>query len=590
MSPGRELPDHGNPTMKQPEQGSCPGSRVASALALALALALPIGCGDDGDDDGNALVTCPANLAEGDLVITEIMANPAGDDAGNEWFEILNATDRSIELDGVLLAVSKADHSGEKTHAMAGTSLAPGEFLVVGEATTSAPDDLLDHIDYAYGDDLGSLTNSAGRIAIVCNGVEVDGVLYRDMENGISQAVSSTVTPGAAINDQLIAWCASQGQLFEETFATPGSASDCISAITDGTCQDGSTRRPLAMPAAGDLVLTEVMPDPSAASDAEGEWFEVYVARDLDLNGVSLGRDPTDDPDIVINAASCLPVAGDTYLVFGKNPVSGENGGLPRFDFDFSFGLTNSGGTLYVAAGASVLDEMTWSGSDSGASTSLDPAFFDPAGNDSLVNWCPSAQSSYGEGDLGTPGAANERCPVVIPEGMCDDNGTVRPIVSPAAGQALITEYMANPNTVSDANGEWIEVRFDADVDLNGLTLGRTPGTVEDTIDAAECLRVSAGTRAIFARKADSALNGGLPPVAGVFGFGLVNTNGSAFVGVADTTLDSIAWSSVTAGGSDSLDEGDNTTFCVNARDPYGPIENNNHGTPGAANPSCPIE
>jgi len=44
-----------------------------------------------------------------------------------------------------------------------------------------------------------------------------------------------------------------------------------------------------------------------------------------------------------------------------------------------------------------------------GASMALDPAHLDAGDNDDGSSWC-EASSAYGEGDLGTPGAANDAC------------------------------------------------------------------------------------------------------------------------------------------------------------------------------------
>jgi hypothetical protein len=98
---------------------------------------------------------------------------------------------------------------------------------------------------------------------------------------------------------------------------------------------------------------------------------------------------------------------------------------------------------------------------------------------------------------------------------------------------------------------------------------------------------MTAGSYAVFARKADPSQNGGLPPVAGVFSFALGNSNGGRmFVGVNGAELDAVAYDTQRAGSSTSLDESDDVTWCYNTTDFYGPGDN--YGTPGAANPTCP--
>ena len=69
---------------------------AAGPLALVLAAA---GCGGS----GSGTPSCQAQLLAGDLVITEIMANPQDRDEGKEWFEIYNRTDADISLGGYTL-------------------------------------------------------------------------------------------------------------------------------------------------------------------------------------------------------------------------------------------------------------------------------------------------------------------------------------------------------------------------------------------------------------------------------------------------------------------------------------------------------
>ncbi|MEM9493876.1 MAG: hypothetical protein AAGC55_32310, partial [Myxococcota bacterium] len=386
---------------------------------------------------------------------------------------------------------SREDGDNPRQHAMGAVTLDAGDYLVVGGVL---PEFALDHVDYGYGDDLGNLGNSAGRLAIRCDVIEIDAAIYADMADGQAQALSAGGSPDYLINDDLANWCASSNEFLTGSFGTPGQANDCFgSGSGDGMCADGDARRPVVTAAAGDLIITELMPNPSVVSDANGEWFEVYVTRDIDLNGVTIGREPVEGADLVINAAECLAATAGTYLVFAKNSNMAENGGLPRVDYEFGFSLTNSAGTLFVGVGSEVLDQISWDGSSDGASTNLDAAQLDPAANDDLELWCPTSDgATYGAGDSGTPGAANEGCGPVVSDGLCDEDGTPRAIVSPTAEQVTITEYMPDPNVVSDSNGEWFEVRFDAAVDLNGLQLGREPGSVSETIDSAECLRVAA--------------------------------------------------------------------------------------------------
>ena len=60
---------------------------------------------------------CKESLIAGDLVITEIFADYSGPDEGKEWFEIVNASDRPLDLKGLTIVHNRPDDSKEpKTH------------------------------------------------------------------------------------------------------------------------------------------------------------------------------------------------------------------------------------------------------------------------------------------------------------------------------------------------------------------------------------------------------------------------------------------------------------------------------------------
>lgn len=173
---------------------------------------------------------------------------------------------------------------------------------------------------------------------------------------------------------------------------------------------------------------------------------------------------------------------------------------------------------------------MAW-GVPTGASMQLDPASFTVAGNDNMSNWCPSTVA-YGDGDLGTPGAANAGCGAAGPAptasasasdtgaasddtggasddtgGASDDTGGAPTAARP--GDIIISEFMADPAAVPDARGEWVELSSMADVsfDLSGWQLvdaGRNRFTLP------EGSVLAAGGRMVLGRSADTGENGGL--------------------------------------------------------------------------------
>jgi hypothetical protein len=130
------------------------------------------------------------------------------------------------------------------------------------------------------------------------------------------------------------------------------------------------------------------------------------------------------------------------------------------------------------------------------------------------------------------------------------------------------------------------------DVDLNGLVAGREVDEGELLIDSPECQRAGAGSYVLFAHASEG--NGGLPPpVAAEFDFALVAA-GTMFIGVGETVLDQIAWTSVEDAASTALDPAeldpdanDDEANWIACGNPYGDAELGNTGTPGASNARC---
>jgi hypothetical protein len=163
---------------------------------------------------------------------------------------------------------------------------------------------------------------------------------------------------------------------------------------------------------------------------------------------------------------------------------------------------------------------------------------------------------------------------------MCFDDGVPRDILSPQPGDARITEWMANPSAVGNREGEWLEVRFDAAVDLNGLVLSDlASGTT--TVGGEDCLRVDAGEHVVFARNANPAQNGGIEGIDANLSLSLNNGDETIALSIGDQLLDTVTYERSTAGVATQVDASGNVCDAVHA---YG---DGDLGTPGSANPWC---
>jgi hypothetical protein len=572
------------------------------AILHVAAATMLVACGPGTKDEG-----CADTLLAGDLVVTEVFADfkappgGAGADEGKEWFEIYNASDRPLDLKGLTIVHSRPDGSKPNSHVMDAVTIAPGQFLTLGNSTK----DLLPaYIDYGYSADLGDLFNTdGGKLTLSCGSSEIDTATYESVKEGHSRELSAAQPPDYTVNNDPASWCQGNDSEFDTgNFGTPGSDNDCVPIVV-GQCNDGGTMRDSVAPVAGDLVITEVMPNPAAVSDTVGEWFEAKVIHDVDLNGVGLDRaGDTANPN-VIDSPDCIHVAAGSYVVFAKNADGAMNGGLPAgsilgtFTFSLIDGTVAAPGDVRLVAGTTVIDAISWTRSASGKSHQLDPDLIDANSNDMESNFCDGT-TPFGLGDLGTPFAANAQCTLLPPPGMCDDGGTLRPIVKPAAGQLVITEFLANPatgTTGSDATREWFEIKNTgaAAFDLNELGVARTGGT-PNLVQSASCVSIAAGGFGLFARSNDPAVNGMLPPVDATFSFTLVDSAGNLEVRDGATVLDVITWTSVTSGLSKELKLGQTTAtgndtfpanYC-NGSTAYGDMTNK--GSPKAANSACP--
>ena len=512
---------------------------------------------------------CESLLGEGAVVISEVFANPEGKDGDGEYFEVFNpSTAIAVDLTGLELVSSRADGSVEQTHRFGPAVVEPQGYLVLGNASLG---DSAGHIDYSYGSSLGNLRNSDARIALRCGDVVVDEVTYEGTRDGLALQLDGRSPPDHFENDSSESWCFSDGQdneFIPGNFGTPGARNrSCAIGGGAGTCLVAGEPRPIAYPGAGDVFISEWMPNPDGR-DRELEWVEIFFAEAADLAGLELG-DSEASLAPVVEATDCLPVEPSKYLVLGSSPTAAE-----RVDAPLRISLPNSGErTIVIGAAGQALDRVEYRETKEGIAWQVDAE-----GTACLVD---ETAREYTPGNFGTPGEANPLCPLLLESGTCLENGAPRSTRKPVLGDVRITEWMANPTVVSDSVGEWFEIEALADIDLNGLWAVDAAGTVS-SISTTDCIELLAGTSALFARSLDETRNGGLRNAVTTFGFSLNNGTESISIGVDDLTLDSVGWTSSVAGAATQIDQGGTTcTAFVEYAD--GAL-----GTPGLSNPPCP--
>jgi hypothetical protein len=124
---------------------------------------------------------------------------------------------------------------------------------------------------------------------------------------------------------------------------------------------------------------------------------EVRFDTAVDLNGVVLS-DLTSSATTVEDD-DCLRVAPGAHVVFARNENPQENGGIEDVGAELFLSLNNSDETITLSVDGRVLDSVTYTRSNPGVATQVDE-----------TGHVCDAVDAYGDGDLGTPGAANPRC------------------------------------------------------------------------------------------------------------------------------------------------------------------------------------
>lgn len=163
-------------------------------------------------------------------------------------------------------------------------------------------------------------------------------------------------------------------------------------------------------PRQGEILITEIMVNPEAVSDANGEWIEIWNAtdRELLLNGMTL-KDAGSNQHILASAEK-LVLPAHAYWVLAKNGDKLTNGGIsPDYVYQ-NFTLSNTADQIILIAPDELLiDQVGYSAGwpvISGSSMELHPDYQSFSGNDQPEHWFP-ARMIFGSGDKGSPGQAN---------------------------------------------------------------------------------------------------------------------------------------------------------------------------------------
>ncbi len=234
---------------------------------------------------------------------------------------------------------------------------------------------------------LPPMTNDPSSAEVTGNDMASDGPAGDSTSGGGAEPTTDATTSGP-----------------EPTGATDSGATD------SGGTDTGAT---VDIPGAGSLVITEIMQNPAVLMDDEGEWFEVHnpsATVTYQLMGCTVEGSAPDTP-FAIDVD--LPIGPGEYLIFAV-AFAGDPGFVPDFTWaPGTYTLNNNADAVTLTCDGNVVDTVAYDNGvtfpdPTGASMTLDPGSLDATANDDGTNWC-EATTSY-NGDLGTPGAANDMC------------------------------------------------------------------------------------------------------------------------------------------------------------------------------------
>jgi exonuclease III len=312
------------------------------------------------------------DLVAGDLVVTELLANPVDcADSIGEWIEVRNDSGFAIDLGGIVVE----DASGN------GGALDPLVLAIGGRAVlannASACNVVVDGVYPSM-----TLNNSGDDVLLLGSaGVVIDQVSYPAAggEAGLSWSVDDTG-----------AWCAGPPTAGGVNASCDGGGTVTPPPPTPPapTPPPGPTLLTVADLVAGDLLVTEVMANPENCSDSTGEWIELEntSGADVQLDGL-----------VIEDATGNSGAIGPVVVGPGGHVVLARSAAACDVTVDGVYGSSvswnNGGDDILVYAGTTLVDSVSY-----GA-----------AGGAAGLSWAVDGSGAWCAGPA-TAGAANPIC------------------------------------------------------------------------------------------------------------------------------------------------------------------------------------
>ena len=413
----------------------------------------------------------PSTAQPDNVVITEILQNPAAvADTAGEWFEVYNAANHAIDLNGWTIADAGTDNHRIQTPNGEPLWLPAGGYLVLGRNADSNTNGGVS-IAYRYtGFTLGNADDEI--ILLDAAGTEIDRVAYDggpafpNPDGAAMQLIRPDLDNALGANWQIAPdpWPGSAGDR-----GSPGTANPVI--LPTATATMTSTPTPTASPTATATIaltptptgtagplpnvrLNEILPRPDAVdwdgngqADSYDEWIEIV---NLGPGVADLGGWRLDD----------ILGGGSGAYVFPMGTLLGPGEFLVRYRSTTGVALNQDADTAnLLAPDGSVVDSFSYTNPGRDASYSR--------AADGTGDWTETYPPSPGDPNLpGTPPPTGAPTPTGTPTVTPTAVGTVTP--TPTAGPlplVRLNEILPRPDAIDwDGSGAvnaydgWIEV------------------------------------------------------------------------------------------------------------------------------------
>jgi len=255
----------------------------------------------------------PVAAAEGAIIITEVMADPAVlEDSAAEWVELYNTTEAEIDINAWQL---KDEGQDEITIFTLGGTIVPAKgYIVLAPTGLDTNGGITAGFVYDYAN--FKLSNTDDEIIITTGLTEVDKLVYDNSfpgDTGISMSLSLSKLTGAE-NDLALNWCDGAGDYDTDNAGTPGAANLECPFCGDDVCngeEDCDTCADCACEATQDCVTGTCVDKKTNGTDC-GDNLECASGFCIDMVCCDVLCDGLCEAcDVVDNVGTCSPTAAD---------------------------------------------------------------------------------------------------------------------------------------------------------------------------------------------------------------------------------------------------------------------------------------